>query len=390
MAQNYGVDTKIMDFLMQQSKPGLDSEYDETDPEDYGAILDKYQNMDVAQPDRGISRPSYLAGMAKGAAQMGTIGGKAADTSALSEYADKFEKQKLMDDALKRRRREKVFNYVTGLQKEKRGAEASEKAYLRGIASSDRRFLQRESGKDKRVKAELEAKKLSWTIPGVGVAQGPANYQKLIAGTENKLVLDRTINQMIALRKKHKGASLTNRADVEHAKQLSMKLVLAYKNLAKLGVLSAMDEKILKRIIPYNPLGLVHTDAQFAESFNPFVGKDPLLHKMVKFRDDADKEYITSVELRTYPEGRDQDLVAEYERRRKIGLGAGYEQSGEVPKKKSGKVIPTPKQNPVLFTDPKNLPTKKAKDVQERALIKQLEEEEGKQTDDLATVDYFK
>src|SRR5690606_32413258 len=81
-----------------------------------------------------------------------------------------------------------------------------------------------------------------------------------------------------------------NREAVARGKQLSKDLLLEYKNMAKLGVLSQADEKIINAIIPDDPL---------AFSGASLVGQDPILSSLEKFKNDSDRDFATRVQTRT-------------------------------------------------------------------------------------------
>lgn len=125
-----------------------------------------------------------------------------------------------------------------------------------------------------------------------GLANSEGDAKKLKDAFEMKKSFDNKIDQMIALREKHNGGAVLNRDDVDRGKQLSQDLLLAYKDLAKLGVLSISDEKILRDIIPSDPL-------QYNSPFVAVTGQDPTLHRMKSFKSDSDKDFETRVGTRT-------------------------------------------------------------------------------------------
>lgn len=121
---------------------------------------------------------------------------------------------------------------------------------------------------------------------------GPANSiddaKQLKTAHESKQNFDSKLSEMIALREKNKGGALWDREAVGRGKQLSKDLLLEYKNMAKLGVLSQADEDIINAIIPADPL-----------AFDFIPGQDPILHKLKKFKEDSDKDFSTRVSTRT-------------------------------------------------------------------------------------------
>lgn len=123
-------------------------------------------------------------------------------------------------------------------------------------------------------------------VPGFGFAQTADDAKKLKEGAETKNKFDRQVNELIGLRKKH-GVEYLNRDAVGRGKQLSKDLLLTYKNLAKLGVLSKADEAIVAAIIPEDPLG--HDGTPF---------QDPILHQLTKFKSDLDDDFNMTLKTR--------------------------------------------------------------------------------------------
>jgi len=123
-------------------------------------------------------------------------------------------------------------------------------------------------------------------VGGVGVARTRDDAKQLKEATETKSKFDSQVQEMIDLRKKHGGGALLNREDVARGKQLSNDLLLSYKSLAKLGVLSATDKNIINAIIPEDPL---------AYDWSP---GDPILHKMEEFQNDSNKDYESRLKTR--------------------------------------------------------------------------------------------
>lgn len=144
-------------------------------------------------------------------------------------------------------------------------------------------------------KAADEAK-LAEKMQGLKTPYGLANTEddakKLKEAHESKSNFDNKINEMIALRQKHHGGTIWNREDVARGKQLSKDLLLEYKNMAKLGVLSQSDENIINAIIPEDPLA-------YASPMAAMQGQDPILGNLKKFKSDSDKDFSTRVATRT-------------------------------------------------------------------------------------------
>lgn len=136
-------------------------------------------------------------------------------------------------------------------------------------------------------------KDLSLEVPGVGKALTEQDAKELKEATAAKKNFDSKIQEMIDLRKKHGGGTLLNREDVARGKQLSKDLLLEYKNMAKLGVLSQADEAIINAIIPEDPL-------QYSAA--GLLGQDPILKKLESFKKDAEKDYQNRLGLRLRPQ----------------------------------------------------------------------------------------
>lgn len=125
-----------------------------------------------------------------------------------------------------------------------------------------------------------------------GIANTEDDAKKLKEAHESKSNFDSKINEMIKLREKHKGGNIFNREDVARGKQLSKDLLLEYKNMAKLGVLSQSDENIINAIIPEDPL-------EFNSIAASLQGQDPVLHKLKSFKGDSDKDFLNRIATRT-------------------------------------------------------------------------------------------
>lgn len=125
-----------------------------------------------------------------------------------------------------------------------------------------------------------------------GLANTADDAKQLKSAFEMKKGFDNKLQQVIALREKHNGGALLNRDDVGRAQQLSKDLLLEYKELAKLGVLSQADEAILNAIIPADPL-------QYNSPLAAIQGQDPTLHKLKSFQTDSDADFKTRVATRT-------------------------------------------------------------------------------------------
>lgn len=116
-----------------------------------------------------------------------------------------------------------------------------------------------------------------------GLAQTPDDAKQLKSAAEEKANFDRKIQELIDLRKTY-GGEIGNREAVARGKQLSKDLLLAYKNMSKLGVLSQSDEAIINAIIPPDPL-------EFRSPLAAIQGQDPVLNNLQKFKDDAEADF---------------------------------------------------------------------------------------------------
>lgn len=146
--------------------------------------------------------------------------------------------------------------------------------------------------------------------------EGPArttdDAKKIKEGIEAKKEFDRKLDEMISLREKHGGGAILNREDVGRGKQLSKDLLLAYKDMAKLGVLSQADEAILNAIIPADPL-------QFNSPLDVVQGQDPTLHRLKKFRDDAQADFGTRLQTRLKNPPKPQKKIVKTQTNQKTG-----------------------------------------------------------------------
>lgn len=125
-----------------------------------------------------------------------------------------------------------------------------------------------------------------------GLANTVDDAKQLKEGQLAKQAFDNKLNQMITLRQKHGGGAIWNREDVARGKQLSKDLLLEYKNMAKLGVLSKSDEDIINAIIPEDPL-------EYNSPIAAIQGQDPTLQRMIQFQQDSDKNFADGIAIRT-------------------------------------------------------------------------------------------
>lgn len=169
----------------------------------------------------------------------------------------------------------------------------SQEAYRREMAEQSRvNRLAAEAirGAEKREKTSEKMEQLR--VGDVGYAQTPDDAKQLKEAIETKKEFDAKLSELIELRK-NKGVEYFDREAVARGKQLSNDLLLAYKNMAKLGVLSKSDEAIINAIIPADPLG---------QDWMP--GQDATLHKLEKLKGDVESTYQNKLNNRLRTEGR--------------------------------------------------------------------------------------
>ncbi|WP_413581106.1 hypothetical protein [Bdellovibrio sp. HCB288] len=155
------------------------------------------------------------------------------------------------------------------------------------ILASDRAENRAQRDSDKQ--ARLDEKMQGLQTP-YGLANTIDDAKQLKEAHESKKNFDSKIQEMIDLRKKYGGEAM-NREAVARGQQLSKDLLLEYKNMAKLGVLSKSDEDIINKILPEDPLAF-----HFAEAA---TGQDSILSNLQKFKGDSDRDFQTRVGTRT-------------------------------------------------------------------------------------------
>lgn len=141
----------------------------------------------------------------------------------------------------------------------------------------------RDIAKDQESKTEKAEQLL---VPGLGYALTADDSKKLKEAQETKKSFDRKLDELQELRSEY-GVEYLNREAVARGKQLSNSLLLDFKNLAKLGVLSQSDEKIINAIIPEDPLGQDYA-----------IGQDPILSGIKKLKSDVGADYESTISSR--------------------------------------------------------------------------------------------
>ena len=132
-------------------------------------------------------------------------------------------------------------------------------------------------------KAEINKELL---VPGYGLALTKQDAKELKDVIISKNEVNRILQEMEDLRKEY-GFEFYNRPAVERGQQLSKQLLIQYKNMAKLGVLSASDEDLINAIIPKDPLGIKIS-----------TGGDPILTSLEKLKGDFNAKVEDNIKLR--------------------------------------------------------------------------------------------
>jgi hypothetical protein len=176
---------------------------------------------------------------------------------------------------------------VSGLtaSKWKQFSPAYEKMYELEQKKAENQLKRQELGQKKQELQDLKIQeKQNQLETPFGLAQTADDAKQLKAASEEKANFDRKIQELIDLRTSKGGGEMLDREAVSRAKQLSKDLLLAYKNMAKLGVLSSSDEAIINAIIPADPL-------QFNSPLAAMQGQDPILNNLKKFKADSDADF---------------------------------------------------------------------------------------------------
>lgn len=158
-------------------------------------------------------------------------------------------------------------------------------------ALADERLADRKAAADEKLADKMTEREYKLKTP-FGLANTEDDAKKLKDASELKNNFDNKLDQMIALRQKHGGGAALNREDVARGKQLSKDLLLEYKNLAKLGVLSQSDENIINAIIPEDPL-------EYNSPLAFVQGQDPTLSRLKSFKEDSNKDFSNRIATRT-------------------------------------------------------------------------------------------
>ena len=252
-----------------------------------------------AKPKKDSNDKIYLAlaaalptiiGAAFGGAEGGALGAKTTADMAGTYMKSLADKEK---DA--RDQEQKIE-----LAKIAAGAKASEGELARQnrletaqiMAGTTNAFRQeRRADRQDEIDRKIAEKEELLQVPGLGRAMTADDAKQVKSGLEMKKGFDRKIQELIDLREAKGGGAVLDREAVKRATQLSKDLLLAYKDMAKLGVLSVSDENILNAIIPPDPL-------EFRTPLEAIQGQDPILNNLKKFKEDAEADFQTKLSTR--------------------------------------------------------------------------------------------
>lgn len=170
--------------------------------------------------------------------------------------------------------------------------EIDQKGLDRKEARDERRFQSGLRFQDKKDEiSRKDAEKREGRMTTYGEARTEDDAKKLKDASAEKEKFDNALQEMVSLREKHGGGATLDREDVARGKQLSKDLMLAYKNMASLGVLSKSDQDILEKIIPADPLA-------YNNPIAAMQGQDPILSTMKKFKGDTQRNFESNLNQR--------------------------------------------------------------------------------------------
>lgn len=291
----------------------------------YNSLLSQYENVSGSAnkeygKEKELTKDAQMwneigrAAAKGGNAYAESVGGANFDTSGFDRIGSNLDNRLSIAD---KERKEAVNSYILGKKLEQDDALNKEKLnklkygepmtpYQRESLDIRKKALENSNGSGTNLKDQLQMQKYKLDIDEktkeqdqksksldteYGRAISPKHADTIREASLTKKQFDRDISELIALRKKY-GAEMLNTDAVGRAKALSKDLLLSYKNLAKLGVLSKSDEDIVNAIIPSDPL-------QF--NISSFWGQNPTLTVFTKFKEDLDKDFNDT--LSTYIDG---------------------------------------------------------------------------------------
>jgi len=127
-------------------------------------------------------------------------------------------------------------------------------------------------------------------IKGYGTARNEKEFLEISEGIIAKNTFDEQLDELIKLRK-DLGTEFLDRKAVRRAQQIGYKLLIDYKKMAGLGVLSKADYDLLNKIIPADPL-----QVDIYEWWDKDL--DPTLHQLEKLKKDADSDFQMQLGIR--------------------------------------------------------------------------------------------
>lgn len=102
-------------------------------------------------------------------------------------------------------------------------------------------------------------------VPGVGLALTEQDAKDVKTTKDSVDKMGSAVNKLIEIRKSIGSGTLFDRKTVAEAKQLATDVLLQYKNIAQLGVMSKSDQELLDRIIPEDPTRFEVTGSTLAQ-----------------------------------------------------------------------------------------------------------------------------
>lgn len=162
----------------------------------------------------------------------------------------------------------------------------------------------REQRKFEREQKQAEKDELLQTT--YGMARTTDDAKKIKDGAVLKKNFDAKLQELIDIRKAAGGGQVLDREVVTRAKQLSKDLLLDYKAMSQLGVLSQSDHEILNAIIPEDPTA-------YRGIVEAVQGQDSILSNLQKFKSDKELDFKNKLSemLRNPPqESREPDVLA--------------------------------------------------------------------------------
>lgn len=172
---------------------------------------------------------------------------------------------------------------------------------------SQARKFEYEKNQDTEKKTREKEERFIPSLNQYALTSADAKDAKEAIATKNSI--QNSLSELTKLREKYQGGTVDprNSEDQARAQQLSTKLLLKYKKLETLGVLSKTDMELIDNLVPKNPLeinpsGLVGQDPTMAKlrSLSNFIDDDFnifLEARGLKFAPSSNKPSVTSHEV---------------------------------------------------------------------------------------------